>query len=217
MNAPVGPAYRAGKSFRRRKVIRLRFLHIGSFLGTILAGSIVVLLLFASDGSTPSPAAFFPLDEPEQPQRDREFSEGLKSLTRRVAKQAEPLIRRHRAAIILDDVGLEWHLVKKAARLRYPITFSVLPHRKYTRASAQYLHEMGYEIMLHLPMEPDDPSAGNRWRSCVRRKAGSMKKGCRSCWLVWEPGNRPKHFAKPLLQSFPWCAIQRFGYTGPNN
>ena len=64
-------------------------------------------------------------------------------------------------AIVIDDVGRELHLFEQLLALRYPLTFSVLPGSIY--APGVQLRLRGdrrryREIMLHLPMEPADPT-----------------------------------------------------------
>lgn len=64
-------------------------------------------------------------------------------------------------AIVIDDVGRELHLFEQLLALRFPLTFSVLPGSIY--ASGVQLRLRGdrrrpREIMLHLPMEPLDPT-----------------------------------------------------------
>lgn len=64
-------------------------------------------------------------------------------------------------AIVIDDVGRELHLFEKLVALRYRLTFSVLPQSIY--APGVQLRLRGdrrryREIMLHLPMQPADPT-----------------------------------------------------------
>ena len=60
-----------------------------------------------------------------------------------------------RAAIVIDDVGRDLEPVHQLLALDYPLTFSVLPHLRYTQITAQEVHRSGQEVMLHLPMEPE--------------------------------------------------------------
>jgi len=57
-------------------------------------------------------------------------------------------------ALIIDDIGYNWELARQFVQLNEILTFSVLPHLSYSRELAQGLHDQGYEIMLHQPMEP---------------------------------------------------------------
>ena len=60
-------------------------------------------------------------------------------------------------AIILDDIGQkEVDHLKPVLDLKYPITFAVIPFLPYSAGNAVYLHQNNYEVMLHMPMEPDD-------------------------------------------------------------
>ncbi len=60
-----------------------------------------------------------------------------------------------RAAIVIDDMGLDLEAAHKLLALDYPLTFSVLPYLRYTQVIAQEVHRRGHEVMLHLPMEPE--------------------------------------------------------------
>lgn len=62
-------------------------------------------------------------------------------------------------AIVIDDVGRELHLMEQLLGLRWQLTFSVLPGAVYAPGAQLRLRadrRRYREIMLHLPMEPDD-------------------------------------------------------------
>ncbi|MBW1695132.1 MAG: divergent polysaccharide deacetylase family protein [Deltaproteobacteria bacterium] len=59
-------------------------------------------------------------------------------------------------AIIIDDLGYDKYIVEKFLGLDAALTFSVLPHIPYQKRIANAALEKGFEIMLHLPMEPDE-------------------------------------------------------------
>ncbi|CAB5089665.1 Putative periplasmic protein YibQ, distant homology with nucleoside diphosphatase and polysaccharide deacetylase [Olavius algarvensis associated proteobacterium Delta 3] len=61
-----------------------------------------------------------------------------------------------KVAIIIDDLGYDPAIAERFLSLGRPITFSILPHAPYTRKIAREADTMGVEIMLHLPMEPDE-------------------------------------------------------------
>jgi polysaccharide deacetylase 2 family uncharacterized protein YibQ len=63
-----------------------------------------------------------------------------------------------RAAVVIDDLGQDLEAVHKLLALPYPLTFSVLPHLRYSAATAVDAHNAGREVMLHLPMEPATPA-----------------------------------------------------------
>ena len=59
-------------------------------------------------------------------------------------------------ALILDDVGFDHQPVDRAASMGLHITFAVIPHTPNGASIARRLNERGFEILCHLPMEPDD-------------------------------------------------------------
>lgn len=57
-------------------------------------------------------------------------------------------------AIIIDDIGYDKDVTEKLIRLNSSLTFSVLPYGTFSQKAAKLATDKGYEIMLHLPMEP---------------------------------------------------------------
>lgn len=62
-------------------------------------------------------------------------------------------------AVIIDDLGDRLESGRRALALPGPVTYSFLPHTPYAERLARRAHDMGKEVMLHLPMEA---VAGNR-------------------------------------------------------
>ncbi len=62
--------------------------------------------------------------------------------------------KRPKIAIVIDDFGPVYRQAKEFLKIKVPITFSVLPFRRHSREIAKLVHDRGYEVMLHLPMEP---------------------------------------------------------------
>jgi polysaccharide deacetylase 2 family uncharacterized protein YibQ len=60
------------------------------------------------------------------------------------------------ACIIIDDMGHDRKLADRFLGLNVPLTFSMLPGSPYQEDIAQAADAKGIEIMLHLPMEPDE-------------------------------------------------------------
>lgn len=69
-------------------------------------------------------------------------------------RDVEPDILRPRLAIIIDDIGESMPAVKRLAALSYPVIFSVWPYATHTTESAEFVHKLGFEVMIHQPMEP---------------------------------------------------------------
>lgn len=59
-----------------------------------------------------------------------------------------------RLAIILDDMGNDRSAADSIFTLPYPLTLSFLPAYPDSREIAEEAHSRGYQVMLHLPMEP---------------------------------------------------------------
>lgn len=59
-------------------------------------------------------------------------------------------------AIIIDDIGYSRPIAAQLAELDKNITFSVLPNAPHCRSIAKEAHKKGLEIMMHLPMEPNE-------------------------------------------------------------
>lgn len=58
--------------------------------------------------------------------------------------------------IIIDDIGLRPSQIEKFLILDIPITFAILPFSKYGRSFAEILNKLNKEIILHLPLEPEE-------------------------------------------------------------
>lgn len=61
-----------------------------------------------------------------------------------------------KVAIIIDDIGYERRVAEKFLSLDAVLTFSVFPNSPFQQRIIRKAHAKGVEIMLHLPMEPDE-------------------------------------------------------------
>jgi polysaccharide deacetylase 2 family uncharacterized protein YibQ len=59
-------------------------------------------------------------------------------------------------AIVIDDIGYDRKIANRMLSLDAPLTFSVLPHGPHSIQFASEARAKGHEIMLHLPMEPNE-------------------------------------------------------------
>ncbi len=57
-------------------------------------------------------------------------------------------------AVVIDDVGFEPGPVLEMAGLGLPLTFAILPFQPFSRRLAARLTDQGFEVILHMPMEP---------------------------------------------------------------
>ena len=62
-------------------------------------------------------------------------------------------------AIILDDWGKNYSVLKNAIEIHRPLTLAVLPNLIHSRRIAEEAHQNGLGVMLHLPMEPFNKKA----------------------------------------------------------
>ena len=63
-----------------------------------------------------------------------------------------------RLAIVIDDWGHDWAAAQDFLDLDIPFTAAVLPYRTKTDEMISKLRQKGLEIILHLPMEPQNPN-----------------------------------------------------------
>jgi len=59
-----------------------------------------------------------------------------------------------RVAIVIDDMGYDLSLAFKLLDLKDIKSFSILPYSPYRVEIANAAHERGFDVLLHLPMEP---------------------------------------------------------------
>ena len=69
-------------------------------------------------------------------------------------KSTTPAKHRPLVAIIIDDLGHDKKIAIKFSKLNAVLTFSILPHSPFQKTIAHLSREKGFDIMLHLPMEP---------------------------------------------------------------
>ncbi len=59
-------------------------------------------------------------------------------------------------AIIVDDIGYDRRMAVQFLEVDAPLTLSVLPYGPFSQQLAAQARAKGHEIMLHLPMEPNE-------------------------------------------------------------
>ncbi len=63
-------------------------------------------------------------------------------------------------AIIIDDLGHSLEAGRRVAALPGPVACAVLPHTPRARDVADAAHAAGKEVLLHLPLEPQEADGG---------------------------------------------------------
>lgn len=76
---------------------------------------------------------------------------------RKATRNTRPaqLLRRGKIVLILDDVGFDHQPLHAAMNIDPNINFSVLPNARRAADVANLLHQHGFEVLCHLPMEPE--------------------------------------------------------------
>lgn len=67
-----------------------------------------------------------------------------------------PVVPGPRIAIIIDDAGYPSGSLEKLLQFQGKLTFSVLPFIDGSSSLAEHLQKSGFEVILHIPMEPLD-------------------------------------------------------------
>jgi polysaccharide deacetylase 2 family uncharacterized protein YibQ len=73
---------------------------------------------------------------------------------RAAVKPPSPPVR-GRIVLILDDVGFDHQPLETAMQIDANINFSILPNSRNAVDFARVLHARGFEVLCHLPMEPE--------------------------------------------------------------
>ncbi len=63
-----------------------------------------------------------------------------------------------KVVIIVDDMGFNRDSVDRLLEMEAPINFAILPYKPYSRYAAEKAQQRGWDVLLHLPMEPKSTS-----------------------------------------------------------
>lgn len=72
----------------------------------------------------------------------------------KAARQEQKSPDRSRVAIIIDDFGNNMRGTEEMFSLPVKITVAVMPFLSTTEKDARRAHELGFDVLVHLPMEP---------------------------------------------------------------
>ncbi len=61
-----------------------------------------------------------------------------------------------RVAVVIDDLGNNLLVARELVSLEIPLTLAVMPYRPFSKQVAELAHLFGREVLLHLPMEPEN-------------------------------------------------------------
>lgn len=154
----------------------------------------------------PTPAPPVVLGEQAKPEFAPEFASAHNLSTGQIAIPAEvPLWQKNavlsnvlkdkpRVALIIDDMGLDVKHSRETMNLPGPLTMSFMPYAKNLRAQTSYAISKGHELMVHIPMQPEN----------AKLDAGPK---------VLKVGQTPEQFIKILDDDLAAFG----GYVGINN
>lgn len=124
-------------------------------IGLPLAAFAIFVLYQWMRGGTPAPEPS-PKAEPARTRAIPRTAPGTTaSPSREPAAAATPARLRGTIALILDDVGYDAAAPRRAASLGVPLSFAVIPGTPHGVESADFLASRGFEVLCHLPMEPE--------------------------------------------------------------
>ena len=76
-------------------------------------------------------------------------------IPKKPSKKIVPIRIRGKIAIVIDDWGYNTNNLYMLEEIEYPLTLAILPFRNYSRKIAEFGHSHNFEIIIHMPMEPD--------------------------------------------------------------
>ncbi|HNW39434.1 MAG TPA: divergent polysaccharide deacetylase family protein [Candidatus Omnitrophota bacterium] len=84
-------------------------------------------------------------------------------------------LTRGRIAIVIDDWGYSLNNLPAAGQIRQPLTCAILPGLKNSNTVMQKLNDLGFEIILHLPMEPKEKYNLEKDTITAKMNAGQIR------------------------------------------
>jgi hypothetical protein len=93
-----------------------------------------------------------------------------------------PLIKvptyKYKVAIVIDDMGRDIAKLRRLQEVESEINIAILPYLKDSKAVAQESYERGWNVILHLPMEPQNgavhnPGQGALWTTMTKEEVRS--------------------------------------------
>ena len=87
-----------------------------------------------------------------------------------------PPVLKGRIAIVIDDWGYTKNNLEIIRQIKQPLTCAVLPNLKNTPEVVKDLHNFGFEIILHLPMQPKEVKRLEKDTISVSMNQGQIRK-----------------------------------------
>ena len=100
----------------------------------------------------------------------------VKKISVKKAPVKKTLPVRGRIAIVVDDWGYSLKNLALVEQIKQPLTCAILPGLKNSNLVMQQLNNLGFEIILHLPMEPKEKYALEKNTITLGMNAAAIEK-----------------------------------------
>jgi uncharacterized protein len=129
----------------------------------VIASVVATILVYHHFGPKPMPVKKVEVTEPltthlpipQRPEPHANISSAVAPAVERPAVTAPFGKGPGRLAIIIDDMGSSMQEARELMSMKLPLTFSVIPSLAHAKGVAEAAHGAGYEVMVHMPMEPE--------------------------------------------------------------
>ena len=99
------------------------------------------------------------------------------------------VLKTHGIALVIDDVGYDLPALRRVLALRIPVAISIIPDTPHAKEAAEMAHKAGQVVMLHMPMEPENPHYRERMDDSFLR--GDMSEDTMKKMLLHSLGKVP--------------------------
>ncbi|MBL7198130.1 MAG: divergent polysaccharide deacetylase family protein [Candidatus Omnitrophica bacterium] len=134
--------------------------HSNNFLVVLLSLIVLfetILLLFLLPQRIPTKAIKdVSKKEVKVKARESRVKPSVKTPFFKIIKKKPPKKIRGEIAIVLDDWGYNKNNLSILKEIKFPLTIAILPFRYYSKDIAEFGHKHNFEILIHMPMEPED-------------------------------------------------------------
>jgi polysaccharide deacetylase 2 family uncharacterized protein YibQ len=84
------------------------------------------------------------------------FMLGHRTISTHLIVGVKKKVLKDKVAIIIDDLGYNKKVLDFVKEIDVPLTLAVLPRLPFSKEIAKLGHSLGHEIILHLPLEPEE-------------------------------------------------------------
>lgn len=119
------------------------------FIGIIIILLTVILVIINNTGNNEIAISEYEYIV-EQPEISKPIENDIETV---IIAENVPQVKKPGLIFVIDDVGNSIEQLKPFLEIPYPVTFAIMPDRKYTTQCASMIKAAGKEYILHQPME----------------------------------------------------------------